>query len=68
MSDYTRALSILIEKWRSTGLKTRRAAVDTPNLLIRGHMHGVGDGLDIAADDVEKLMDNPSNGVNPLEG
>lgn len=51
----------LTEKWRSMGKQTRDAAVEIPNLLARGHMHGMSDGLDVAADDVETLLDEPES-------
>ena len=49
----------LTEKWRLTGEKTRIVAAEIPNLLARGHMHGMSDGLDVAADDVDELLDKP---------
>ena len=57
MMDLIQELRKLTEKWRSTGQKTRSAATEIPNLLARGHMHGMSDGLDVAADDVDILLD-----------
>ncbi len=59
MTNLKLDLHKLTEKWRLTGQKTRIAAVEIPNLLARGHMHGMSDGLDVAADDVENLLDKP---------
>ena len=60
MIDLMQELHKLTEKWRSTGLKARDAATEIPNLLARGHMHGMSDGLDVAADDVDMLLDKPA--------
>ena len=65
MTDLIQELRKLTEKWRSTGQKTRDAAAEIPNLLARGHMHGVGDGLDVAADDVDLLLDKPELPIPP---
>ena len=59
MVDLILELRRLTEKWRSTGDKAREVADELPNLLARGHLHGMSDGLDVAADDVDKLLDNP---------
>ena len=48
------------ELWRRTAISTRLAAEDVPNLLARGHMHGMSDGLDLAADDIEGALDEDS--------
>ena len=61
MKNLTLELRKLTEKWRATGQKTRLAAVEIPNLLARGHMHGMSDGFDVAADDVEMLLDKPDD-------
>ena len=45
------------EQWRRTAISTRLAAEDVPNLLARGHMHGMSDGLDLAAEDIEGALD-----------
>lgn len=65
MIDLKQALRKLTERWRSTGQKTRDTAVEIPNLLARGHMHGMGDGLDVAAEDVDALLDKPASPINP---
>ncbi len=57
MIDLISELRKLTEKWRSTGQKTREASAEIPNLLARGHMHGMSDGFDLAADDVDTLAD-----------
>ena len=67
MIDLKLELRKLTEKWRATGQKTRGAAVEIPNLLARGHMHGVSDGLDVAADDVDTLLDHPIPPIDPVE-
>ena len=70
MVDLIQELRRLTEKWRSTGDKSREVAVEIPNLLARGHMHGMSDGLAVAADDVDTLLDNPDtpdkNGKDPV--
>ncbi len=67
MIDLVQELRKLTEKWRVTGQKTRDAAVEIPNLLARGHMHGMSDGLDVAADDVDTLLDTPNTSELPIE-
>jgi hypothetical protein len=57
----------LTEKWRSTGQKARLASVEIPNLLARGHMHGMSDGFDVAADDVDTLLDKPDPPIDASE-
>ena len=70
MVDLILELRRLTEKWRSTGDKAREVADELPNLLARGHLHGMSDGLDVAADDVDKLLNNPDtpdkNGKDPV--
>ena len=53
---FKRELVKIATKWRLTAKKTRVIAEEIPNLLARGHMHGVSDGLDVAADDVDGLL------------
>jgi hypothetical protein len=59
---FKRELVKITTQWRLTAKKTRVVAGEIPNLLARGHMHGVSDGLDVAADDVDDLLgkDAPS--------
>jgi hypothetical protein len=52
-----RELVKITTQWRLTAQKTRVAAGEIPNLLARGHMHGVSDGLDVAADDIDGLLE-----------
>lgn len=59
MAQLKQSLDTLTEKWRSTGSKTRLAVTGISNLLARGHMIGLSDGLDLAADDVKKLLEKP---------
>ena len=68
MIDLIEELRRLTEKWRLTGDKTRTAAVEIPNLLARGHMHGLSDGMDLAADDVDALLDKPEPPAKPTNG
>ncbi len=63
MVELKQELRKLAKKWRATGQKSRLAAVEIPNLLARGHMHGMSDGLDVAADDVDMLLDKPESPV-----
>jgi hypothetical protein len=65
MIDLIQELRKLTEKWRSTGQKTRGAATEIPNLLARGHMHGMSDGLNVAADDVDSLLDQSESPTGP---
>ena len=67
MTDLIQELRRLTEKWRSTGQKTRTAATEIPNLLARGHMHGMSDGFDLAADDVDSLLDKSDPPLAPSE-
>ena len=66
MFNLEHRLRLLTAKWRMAGSKTRIVAVEIPNLLARGHMHGLSDGLDLAADDVDELLDAPPPVVGPL--
>jgi hypothetical protein len=65
--DWRLDLRKLTEKWCSTGLKSRLAAMEIPNRLARSHMHGISDGLDVAADDVDTLLDKPDLPGEPSE-
>ena len=58
MTELKQKLFEITDNWRRTARKTRIVAEEIPNLLARGHMHGMSDGLDLAADDVEKVIDN----------
>lgn len=55
----------LTAKWRSTSQAARVEAVEIPSDLGRGHMHGMSDGLDAAADDVDTLLDTPGHRIDP---
>ena len=68
MIDLIAELRKLTENWRLTGEKTRVAAVEIPNLLARGHMHGLSDGMDLAADDVDALLEKPEPSGKPTNG
>lgn len=59
MVNWKRDFRKLTENSRSSGQQARVAAAEIPNLLARGHMHGVSDGLDVAAEDVDRLLDKP---------
>lgn len=59
MTNFQQSLHILTEKWRLTGKRTRVIAAQTTNVVARGHMNGLSDGLDLAADDVQKLLEKP---------
>jgi hypothetical protein len=65
MLKLTKALSTTTAKWRRTARQTRLAAGEIPNLLARGHMHGMSDGLDVAAEDVDALIN--ANGLPPVD-
>ena len=65
MSKFKFDLRILAEKWRHSSRKTRIASVEITNLLSRGHMYGMSDGLDLAASDVDKLLDQPESPTEP---
>ena len=54
----------LTEQWRVTAQKTRTVVDETPDPIMQGHLHGISDGLLIAAEDVDKLLDKP-DGVSP---
>jgi hypothetical protein len=56
MTELKQKLFKVTAQWRRTAQNTRGAAKDIPNLLARGHMHGMSDGLDVAADDVEGVL------------
>jgi hypothetical protein len=55
-------LRTLTKHWRQTGEKVRVVAMDMPHMLARGHMHGMSDGLDVAAEDVDKILDDANAG------
>jgi hypothetical protein len=57
MNNLRLQLVKITTQWRLTAQKTRLVAEEIPNLLARGHMHGVSDGLDVAADDIDGLLD-----------
>jgi hypothetical protein len=63
MTELKQKLFKVTQQWRRTAINTRIAAAEIPNLLARGHMHGMSDGLDLAADDVEDTLnkDAPLN-------
>ncbi len=67
MIDFIQQLRKLTEKWRLTGQQARESAVDIPNLLARGHLHGVSDGLDVAAEDVDLLLDKNDTPLDPRD-
>jgi hypothetical protein len=54
---FKRELVKITTQWRLTAKKTRLIAGEIPNLSARGHMHGVSDGLDVAADDIAGLLE-----------
>jgi len=56
MTELKQKLLMITKRWRRTALNTRLEAPDIPNLLARGHMHGLSDGLDLAAEDVEAVV------------
>ena len=57
MTELKQKLFKVTEQWRRTARSTRFATKEIPNLLARGHMHGLSDGLDVAADDIEAVLD-----------
>ncbi len=56
MTELKQKLFEITDNWRRTARKTRIVAKEIPNLLARGHMHGMSDGLDVAADDIDKII------------
>jgi hypothetical protein len=56
MTELKQKLYKVTEQWRRTARSTSVAAREIPNLLARGHMHGMSDGLNLAANDVEDTM------------
>lgn len=56
MFNLRRELGKITAQWRLTAQKTRLVAEEIPNLLARGHMHGVSDGLDVAAEDIDGML------------
>jgi len=52
-----RELVKITTQWRLTAQNTRVVAGELPNLLARGHMHGVSDGLEVAADDIDGILE-----------
>lgn len=59
------ALYAATVKWRRTAQNTRRTALDALDPLEVGHMHGMSDGLDLAADDIDALL---TESTPPLNG
>jgi hypothetical protein len=47
----------ITQRWRRTAINTRDVAKEMPNLLARGHMHGLSDGLIVAADEIDEALD-----------
>jgi hypothetical protein len=47
----------LTKNWRQLAGKSRLASDEIPNLLARGHMQGLSDGLEVAADDIDNLLE-----------
>ncbi|MEO8392197.1 MAG: hypothetical protein ABI700_04315 [Chloroflexota bacterium] len=56
MTELKQKLFKVTEQWRRTARSTRVAAEEIPNLLARGHMHGLSDGLDVAADEIDDVV------------
>lgn len=54
----------LTERWHAISRSTRLASVQIRNRVAQGHMNGMSDGLDIAAADIETLLDKPIPPVN----
>ena len=57
MIEFKLKLLEMTKLWRKTAWTTRGTAIQVPDLIARGHMHGLSDGLDLAADDIENLID-----------
>nr|AUN37631.1 hypothetical protein [uncultured bacterium] len=57
MIEFRLKLLEMANLWRKTAQSTRGTAPEIPDLLARGHMHGLSDGLDLAADDIDKFLD-----------
>ncbi len=50
-------LQQLIEHWRALAAEAKRQGQDArQSALLRGHAYGVSDGLEIAAADLDKLI------------
>ena len=58
MIEFRLKLLKIANLWRKTAQSTRVTAPEIPDMLARGHMHGLSDGLDLAADDIEKFLDD----------
>jgi hypothetical protein len=43
-------------QWRRAAEQGRVHADETDHLLVRGHIYGMSDGLDLAAEDVAKAL------------
>ncbi len=65
MGNINLELRKLTEKWRMAGQKARVVAMEITNLTARGHMVGLSDGLDVAAADVDTLLDDHTPGIDP---
>ena len=65
MTELKQKLFKVTEQWRRTAINTRFAAKEIPNLLARGHMHGMSDGLDVAADDIDEVVNQDTAPAHP---
>ena len=56
MTELKQKLLEIIVQWRRTSRSTRREVLGIPNLLARGHMQGMSDGLELAANDIDEVV------------
>jgi len=56
MTELKQKLFKVTQRWRRTAINSRIAAKQIPNLLARGHMHGMSDGLEVAADNIDEVV------------
>ncbi len=58
--DFKGSILTLIKKWHNAARNGRAVAKDVPDDVARGHMYGMSDAFDVAADDMNKLVESPN--------
>ena len=56
MTELDKQLTEIIKQWRQAAQGTRHEALGIVNLRAQGHLYGMSDGLELAADQIEKLL------------
>jgi len=67
MTELKQKLIQITEQWRRTARSARQEVLGIQNLLARGHMQGMSDGLELAADDIDHVVNQDIPAAPPLE-